>query len=257
MSEQEAIEQDAAAAGLEPEAVAWQIDFDAAASVLFEKYPEDFAYSRIDPRAKTAEIAFKGDAPGEAAEVLEDSVAVVEHVGYSEAELNADVSAVLQAAQEQAEAIGNGMATADIETRTINVFFDDVHSGIGTMAEQEARSIERFVSETADLTTGFAVSVEFSSEPVVDEEAFDGGWGLVVGGRVDCTMSFPVKKGTAAGLLTAGHCPGMGTYGGVANAFNPPQNGSLYTTDVIPGGDFRWNWSKTVLSGATYMALPS
>lgn len=69
-------------------------------------------------------------------------------------------------------------------------------------------------------------------------------------------MAFPIRKNgtTDLGILTAGHCPDTGTYGGMTDAFYAPQNYSLSTTYEIPnGGDFRWNWSRYHLTGATYM----
>lgn len=256
---QEALKQDAATSSTTVDQLEWQVEFGEFLTELKLRYPDEYSYAVADVDHATAEVWFKGSVPADALTNSEKlpGITVQGDTGFSETELNEDVALVLREVQEVNSTMGNGYASGDPANRTIQVGFDSANTANRSAADlgDTAKSVEDAVLTLSDRPTDFAVSVKASSEPVVEPEDFDGGWLLQVGGNPHCTMSFPIAKNgsSAAGLLTAGHCEGTGTYGGVANAFNSPMNGSLQTTDAYPGGDMRWNWSTVTLSGATFM----
>ncbi|WP_166376017.1 S1 family peptidase [Aeromicrobium phragmitis] len=234
--------------------LAWQNEF----SELVTSYSMDaerkYSYSEI-VAPRDAVLAFGEVAPADLQKrltMLGGRVKVVEHTGFTELEIEAAASRAAQVIIEHGAT--SAVAVPDARDRTITLSYSGVTQD-STELQRAQSAIENEVLGDELENAGFLLQFKHSGTEVFEADNFDGGWGLVYGGNVVCTMSFPVRRNssTALGLLTAGHCPGTGTYGGVSNAFFPPQDGSLWTTTAHPGGDFRWNWSKRFLTGWTYM----
>ncbi|QYF73986.1 S1 family peptidase [Cryobacterium sp. PAMC25264] len=237
---------------VEDEVGIWQSDFNVATTELAVAFPEDFAEAVINDDSVSGWIGFRSATPEGAMPLLDKltSVTIQENMGYSAVEVDTSASDLLRQAETFRGGFDQVVVFREGATQTFEIRFG---SESGNEAGNEAsRGVQVEESLTADeiLPPNFGVNVESSNEDLISTEASNGG--LSLGG---CTTAFPIKRngGAELGLLTAGHCPGTGTYDGVANAFNSPYPGSLLTTDVGNGGDFRWNWSKYMLSGRTYI----
>lgn len=232
----------------------WVNEFNTLATELEEGFPDDFAASEIAPDHASGWIGFRAGVPEAAAEAAEGITGVEwrEGLGYSAKAVTETITEILQITTDQ---IGPGASVVVYQEGNARHLVVQVgpatDEDAGVFAPTELHSIKDAVSRLgAELK--FSTAVGIFSSPVTEPQAFDGG--RVVAGV--CTGSFPIKRngGPELGILTAGHCPGTGSYSGVSAAFYPVYPFSLSTTNAIPGGDFRWNHSKTMLTGRTYLA---
>lgn len=233
----------------------WEIDFATIITDFSLRYPDMYAYSEIlgDRQAHVALTKPASQELKESLHLLGGEIVISEDSEFSEREVASATVEVVELVAQEVESYTSILAVPDPRGLTMSVAYSE-NPGTESGFRANSRDVASMVEASGGIVSDFEISVEKVEQEAYARFSFDGGWAIASGNSL-CTMAFPVKRnGTgAAGLLTAGHCPGTGSYGGVNNAFNSPMDGSLYTTTAYPGGDFRWNWSKTVLSGWTYM----
>jgi hypothetical protein len=243
----EAIRIDAEASGLEAVAVEWQGAFNVLSTELQENFPDDFAQAIIGSDGSTAEISFRSSVPAAAVDMLSEiaNVRVVENVGYSYAD---EISTVEQLTEQLQEQQSDSFL---IEVLPVDQVIKVTIEGDAPPA---ARSSEPAVDESA-LPIPFSVDVEY--DPALElgeaEENLDAGLALWIGGGPQCSTAFPVKRnaGPEIGLLTAGHCTPVGTYGNASRNIFTSLPFSQFTETGTNGGDMRWLWSNTMFNGKT------
>ena len=232
----------------------WQERFNIVATQLEFDHPEEFGGAEINADGRSGWIGFADEPPVTALDVIHQ---------LPEVEVRSGMGFTMREADEFGRVLFN-TATSEVgDAASVTVYREGnateylVVVGPSTPGSTVAPEV---VDRVRDLATTMrsgvlTAAVVVVPEPVAISEVFDGG--RVVANT--CTGSFSIKRngGPELGVLTAGHCPGTGAYDGVANAFYPVYPYSLATTDVIPGGDFRWNHSKTMFTGMTYVGAPT
>lgn len=239
-----------------PDGSDWYNEFNILASRIEEENIADFAYSIVHSDGAGA-IHFRADVPQSALDLVRDTpgVTLVAGAGFGNRELEDFVAGLVNAgasiAHERRLSIA---ASPDQVAKSIDIAIGPApveQPGGRPQDLDEARDAILTFASAHDLSSVFDIRFESVDAPVAVTEAYDGG--RVLAGV--CTGSFSIKKngGPELGVLTAGHCPGTGSYDGVANAFHPVVPFSLATTTTYPGGDFRWNHSKHMFTGYTYV----
>lgn len=239
-----------------PDGSDWYNQFNILASQLEEENIADFAYSIVHSDGAGA-IHFRADVPQAARDRVRDvpGVTLVAGAGFGNRELEDFVAGLVNAgasiAHERRLSIA---ASPDQLAKSIDVAIGPApveRPGGSQQDFDEARDAILTFASAHDPFNVFDIRFESADTPVAVTEAYDGG--RVLAGV--CTGSFSIKKngGPELGVLTAGHCPGTGSYDGIANAFHPVVPFSLATTTTYPGGDFRWNHSKHMSTGYTYV----
>lgn len=242
----EALDQAAAKSDETP----WVVDFSYAIDRVKEAFPDDFGAAEVHEDQASGWIAFEGAVPDNAEEVVADlpGVELRGDLGMSEKDISRSVDLIFESLL---QTYGSKLSVTVVPRpgdQEIVVEYAQSES-----ARTSADSIEEsMLSATKAIELGgFALRAEAVSEGVKEEILLHGARVLAGG----CTGGFPVKHkyGPELGIFTAGHCPGTGSYDGVADAFYAPVNYSLSTTTGSGGGDFRWNHSKYGLSGQTFV----
>ncbi|MGX1932776.1 S1 family peptidase [Microbacterium resistens] len=215
-----------------------------------EGFPEDFGAAEVAADQRSGWIAFKEGVPAGAEDAVANlpGVSLREGHGLSEREIDTSVDLLFHSLL---ETHGSGFP--------VTVY--PVPRDREIVVEYSPSLIVRFSAEAVEKSMRTAARViDFGSFSLRSEAVEDGMVAEVLqhGARVlaqACTGAFPVKHkyGPELGIFTAGHCPGTGSYDGIANAFHDPVPYSLSTSPGSGGGDFRWNHSKYGLSGQTFI----
>lgn len=243
--------------GPDPDGPAASGDFALLHSRIAEAFPDDFTRSLTDETG-TQTIWFKGAVPPEAAEwsAAVEGVVLVPDAGYSGRELEEYTSRLLAARPTDASDRISIVVTPVEAEQLIHVTFGPGY-GDATVPDAGATqaSMEKFLSSNPP-PDDFRVQFASVDHQIATPEAPHGGRQfdfVYTGSWWSCTGGFPIKRndGPELGVLTAGHCGGTGNYDGVTDMFSTPISGSQATTTTYPGGDFRWNHSKIMLSGYT------
>lgn len=243
--ELEELDMAAAASGEET----WGVSFSHTVDRVKEAFPDDFGAAEVNVDQRSGWIAFVGAVPSGAADTVKDlaGIELRGDLGLSEKEISASVDMLFQSVLET-----HG---SDFQVSVYPVPGDReivIEYSQPATARITAEAVEETVRDASLATDlgGFSVRAE-PTGGVVPEV-------LQHGARVlaqVCTGAFPVKHkyGPQLGILTAAHCPGTGSYDGIANAFYDPVSYSISTSTGSGGGDFRWNHSKYGLSGKTFI----
>lgn len=204
---------------------AWQEPFSALVDELRTEFPDDFAGARIEQAdGADAWVAFRGDAPDEALELLagfERQIAVHEQRGFTEAEIDdavVDAHFEVRDHDDVADVVtGRDLAEGQIEI--------DVTPASGVDADEVVVTFEDAIEPAnSDIT----VEVQSSGEIDYADETIYGGGHLST-----CTASFVVTNGSTRGVGTAAHCGNAQSYFGDSLTFMSEHNGSW--------GDFQWH----------------
>ena len=242
----------------EPDGPAASGDFVLLHSRIAAAFPDEFTRSLTSGAEHT--IWFKEAVPAEAAEwsAALKKVVLIPNAGYSQRELEEYASRLLAAAGPVEAKSQTSIVVAPLhDERTIHVTIGP--SSMSAKSEDVSAvrtSIDAFVAANTP-PSGFKVAIANVEAVVASPEvAPDGGRSFsfqYAGDWHICTGAFPIKNtfGPHLGILTAGHCGGTGNYHGISDMFYQPVNNSQATTTTYPGGDFRWNHSKIMLSGYT------
>lgn len=232
-------------------------DFTLLHSRIAEAFPDDFTRSLTDDKG-THSIWFKEAVPSEAAKwsAAVDGVVLIPGAGYSGRELEEYTSRLLAAHSTDASVQISIVITPVEAEQLIHVTFGP---GYGDATVPDTRAVQASMQEFASSNpppSDFRVQFTSVDQQIATPEAPHGGrqFDFVYNGSWKyCTGGFPIKRngGSELGVLTAGHCGGTGNYDGVGDMFLSPVSGSQATTTTYPGGDFRWNHSKVMLSGYT------
>jgi len=240
----------------------WSVEFARVATHVKNAYPDDFSYAGLADDYVGAYIAFAGAVPDGLAEAIGgvSRVELIADAGFTRDDLLDYQGGILRSVTPEGV---DGAFAVVVDNDPLRRVFDVTISGVegfessdaGAASSAQLAGIEedivRFVA-SAPPPAGFAVTVLPAERPVAGFEWEDGGRSLAG----VCTGAFPVKRnaGPELGILTAGHCPGTGSYGSTSDMFYPPYPYSLDTKyNVNTGGDFRWNHSRYLLSGYTYL----
>lgn len=232
------------------------------ATIAEDRFPDEFAYAGMADDSKSGYLVFRGAVPSEIRREIPDgvSIALIADAGFTMRELSsyaADLSRSADTPISGAVSVLVNPKPADrrfiVSIGRAELEQDSTRKGVGDEQDidQIAEEIRDFVDEVPPPSS-FAVEVEADLQDVSQPEA-EGGGRVLAG---SCTGAFPVKRnqGPELGILTAGHCPGTGSYGGTSNMFYPVFPYSLSTTsNASTGGDFRWNHSRYMLDGFTYL----
>lgn len=251
-------EQETDAEGVVPfeppvEQVEWQLAFGELTGQFQEQFPEDYANRRINEDRLSGSIVFSGDVPAGAAKLLSSVPGVTGEggAGYTYAQRTASELVLLEQV-EQSFGDQNFVMNLDHATNTLHLRLDESVPGI---TEAETAFIEDFGASArgVDLPT-----LETEIGPPLTDQAIDAGERTYSAtGAAQCTTAFPVKKvgGSELGILTAGHCPAVNIRYRTTNSpyYFSVQSGSQITDNAAKGGDFRWLWSNTMLTGRTYL----
>lgn len=230
----------------------WWVAFAMAVDKLRAEYPEDFSAWGVNPDQRSGTVWFVGAVP----EGVSDRFAGIGGVtlrgdyGVKEIVYQQFASDLHRELTEHLGSLATFSTYADDDRRAIVVEYGRSVAG-APVTKRTASLIEQATGALA-LPTGFAVEyVPMDVSLIAAPE-------LLHGARVIadvCTGAFPVKRkgGNELGILTAGHCPGTGSYDGTPDAFHSPYPYSISTESGPGGGDFRWNHSKYGLSGLTFV----
>lgn len=230
-------EQEVISLDLAIERYAWQQSFAMLATSLREGYPSEYAGARIEADGSPW-IAFRAAAPSAAArEIAEASdlifgdrkakIRIIEDRGFSEAELDARLTAAHFAALEDRDLVANASSGYDVETGAITVEIEPVDRP-SSRAGRDA-FVESVINDRRDVFEGVTVRVVDSM--LGQDTSIYGGSALST-----CTSAFAAYRRGVRGMLTAGHCPDTQKDGSVV----------LHTTASYAGwwGDFKFAWSS-------------
>ncbi len=231
------------------------------ATLAEETYPTEFSYASLAEGGSSGYIAFRDAVPAQIqleSQAIE-TITFVPNLGYTSTELQEYAAALSQSVNsdelDNATAVTASPRPMDgefvVKVGPVQLEGEGVAIGADLMADANRvqEDINAFVQSTPPPAS-FAVQVEADLENLTEPEAEDGGRTLAG----TCTGAFPVKRdaGSELGVLTAGHCPGVGSYGSTSNMFYPVFPSSISTSySSATGGDFRWNHSRYMLSGST------
>jgi streptogrisin C len=228
------------------ERYAWQRSFAMLVTSLRKKYPSEFAGAKIESGGNPW-IAFRAGVPLAAARMVAEAsglmfgkrtmkVDVIEDRGFSEAGLDARLSAAHFAALERSDLVANASSGYDIETGAITVDIEPVES-VSSQAEKEAL-VASLINDRPGAFEGVTIRVV--------DSIFGEKTSTIYGGSAlsTCTSAFAAYRGGTRGMLTAGHCPDDQWDGSV----------QLFTTVSYEGayGDFQFAWSYATESDDFY-----
>lgn len=241
------------AAAEEDARLAWQMEFLRVTDAVRLDFPSELAEVHVERDLQSGTVGFKGAAPAQAVEALSglSGISIQENFGYSEVEVLAG------AAQLFDESVDRFGEMADVETgfntekRAYEVSLSEREGSPSMRSSGEALQLDR----PAEIPDQLPITVQVVSGEPLESQDLQGGHVIYQFGELACTAAFPVKQrnGSAIGVLTAGHCPGSSTTW-------TPTGGRLFTvepfsqatTDVSPGGDFRWLHSNVMFDGQTW-----
>lgn len=177
----------------------WHEAFSQLVAELWEAYPGDYAGSMIEPvESAVAWVAFRDRAPQPAVDLLQTfphPVAVYEHRGFTETELDERVVKVHYAVRDQKDVVGEVASGYDIETGEITVIVEPV-TGI------DHTTVGRQLNELLSASAGPAVTIESLSNTHVAQ--FRTGSGISnVTGTGTATRG---QRLCRYGQTTGGHC---------------------------------------------------
>ena len=247
--------------------VAWVNDFNIIATQISVAYEGEFAVAEVLPNLQSGWIGFKNAVPDDISDTIRNNpqIELRENLGYSEIDAQETISEIVDVAVENLGETTNviaGQSGADplIE---VEVGFPDLDKSprrdpSATDGDAAIEAIQEEVQELADRFN-FDLDLKYTEGLTYGEEAHTAGGKIKNNGSSSVLYStaFPVKQknGSGIGVLTAGHCPGSGvTYNTTPNAFYSPVPYSQVTDNIRPvGGDFRWNHSKAMFNGKTFV----
>lgn len=185
----------------------WQDDFVAVAGKLRDAHPDTYAGAVISGDGTGAWVAFKGEAPAEAAELaaaVPAPVKVIPGRAYSEEELRQTLKTTHFSILDRPD-VANSAGEYDIETGVVTIEAEPAQP----LADPEAK--ERFRAALQPMrVAGSAVRVEVKVADKVESgtEAYIRGGGYLnkTNGAAWCTTAFTVKQGSTRGVSTAAHC---------------------------------------------------
>ncbi len=199
----------------------WHEPFAILAHALRTEYPEDFAGARILPEEATAWVAFKREVPRQAARAVaafDHPVDVVEHRGYSEQELDAQLINVHHEilALDYVETASSGY---DIASGVIKV---EVQVDPDLTSTSDTENVERILTNVPDaMGSNVVLAIVDNVEGVGDTTLYGGGT------LSECTAGFTLKKTNGLrNVSTAGHCGNNLTYGSTTLTWGDEHQGT-------------------------------
>jgi hypothetical protein len=237
----------------------WQAAFALIVQEIRDEYPDDLTEAEVDPGQDTGVIRFRGDPPTGAV-AMASSVPGVRLEGglrYTESDID---TASRQLLLETTKATGDEFESMTyFDSRDDSFHVEVAPAEPGTMDTARASGMIAGLQDEltdANLIPQIPILVDYVAYPVVDDEAWVAGYALYRAGVYHCSTAFPVKNvnGPELGILTAGHCSGSVSYANASNFIFTVVPYSQSTTDVDPGGDFRWLWSSQMFTGQTQVS---
>ncbi|HLT10009.1 MAG TPA: S1 family peptidase [Micromonosporaceae bacterium] len=206
---------------------------------IMETYPDDYAGSMIEPVGEAvAWVAFKDRAPSGAVRMLEEfpyPVAVYEHRGFSEAELDARLIEIHYSVYGRDDLVSNVGSGYDIETGRIRVTVEPL-PGLDPRAV-----VDQLKAQVSPSAAGAAVTIEAVPALHIRTQAnIYGGDLLTVKDGRPCTAGFTVQGVSTRGILTAGHC---GRDGGTPVRWGTNDNLVFVKRHIGQYGDLEWHYS--------------